>query len=44
MTHAYFEEGIECPECGHTTRELYNALDENGETVLLCEDCFYEDD
>ena len=44
MSYAYFEEGSEGPECGYTTRELYNALDENGETMLLCEDCFYEDD
>ena len=31
--------GVECPECGEITNELFNAEAKNGQSVLLCEAC-----
>ena len=35
MSSAYFDEPIECPECGHLTHELFHAR-----SVLVCEECY----
>ena len=38
----YFEEAIQCPECGYMTNELCEATSSSGQKVLMCEGC-YED-
>ena len=35
----YKSEGIECPECGAITKELFNAKSKSGQEVLLCDAC-----
>ena len=43
MSHAYYEESVQCPECGCMTNELCHATGKsNGQRVLMCEGC-YED-
>jgi len=39
MSSAYYGEPIDCPECGDLTYELYSAINENGQRVLMCESC-----
>tara|TARA_Y100000593_G_C4285522_1_gene325244 strand:- start:827 stop:1012 length:186 start_codon:yes stop_codon:yes gene_type:complete len=40
MTNYIYEsKGMECPECGEVTNQLFNAEAKNGQSVLLCEAC-----
>jgi len=36
--YIYEPEGIECPECGEVTRELFN-IEQNGQEVMMCDAC-----
>ena len=37
----YFEDAIECPECGYSTSELLKATSKHsGERVLMCQECY----
>jgi len=41
MSYTYFDDPIECPECGHHTGELCQATSRHsGESVLMCEGCY----
>jgi predicted nucleic acid-binding Zn ribbon protein len=40
---AYYREKVDCPECGLSTNYL-QQLDEDGQTVLKCEDCSTEEE
>ena len=41
MSHAYYEEPVECPECGYSTNELVEAISKHSnEKVLMCEGCY----
>ncbi len=46
MSFAYFDEPIDCPECGHLTHELYHVTSRSsdsrgyGHRVLMCEECY----
>ena len=43
MSYAYYDDPIECPECGYSTSELLKATSKHsGERVLMCQGC-YED-
>ena len=43
MSHAYFDDPIECPECGYSTSELLEATSTNtGERILMCQGCYEE--
>ena len=35
----YFNDGIECPECGMITYELYKATNSAGIKILMCDAC-----
>ena len=37
--YIYESKGIECPECGEVTNELFNAKSKSGQEVLLCDAC-----
>ena len=40
---AYYEEPIQCPECGYMTSELHEATSKSsGQKVLMCEGCYME--
>ena len=40
MSYAHYGEALDCPECGDLTYELYSAINENGQKVLMCESCY----
>ena len=41
MSFAYFDEPIDCPECGHLTHELRHATSRSSNSkVLMCEECY----
>ena len=42
MSYAYFEEPIECPECGYHTQELVQVKNFDSQQVLICEGCYSE--
>ena len=37
--YIYESQGIECPECGELTNELFNVESKSGQEVLLCDAC-----
>jgi len=37
--YIYEPKGIECPECGEVTRQLFNAKSKSGQEILLCDAC-----
>lgn len=37
--YIYESKGVECPECGEVTNELFNAKSKSGQEVLLCDAC-----
>jgi transcription elongation factor Elf1 len=41
MTKKYTHEskGVNCPECGEVTHELFNVKSKTGQGVLLCDAC-----
>ena len=45
MSHAYYEETIQCPECGYVTNTLCEATSRSsGQKVLMCEGCYEDSD
>ena len=37
--YIYESKGIECPECGELTNELFNVESKSGQEVMLCDAC-----
>ena len=37
--YIYESKGVECPECGELTNELFNVKSKSGQEVLLCDAC-----
>ena len=37
--YIYESKGIDCPECGEVTHELFNVKSKSGQEVLLCAAC-----
>jgi transcription elongation factor Elf1 len=37
--YIYESKGVECPECGETTNQLFNTTSKSGQEVLLCDAC-----
>ena len=37
--YIYESKGVECPECGELTNELFNVESKSGQEVLLCDAC-----
>ena len=37
--YIYEPKGVDCPECGEVTYELFNAKSKSGQEVLLCDAC-----
>ena len=43
MSYAHFDSPVDCPECGHATSELCEAMSrQTGERVLMCQGCYDE--
>ena len=38
--HIYEPDGVDCPECGQITYELFNVESESGQEVLMCGGCY----
>ena len=37
--YIYESKGIECPECGEITHQLFSVKSKSGQDVLLCNAC-----